>query len=234
MNNLDADRALLAQIAHASETAWRAAVPRDVPAAGVGGLEFQPNTRWRGGMTETEIALAEKTFGLSFPPDYRLFLATLHTPDPEMAGAGFAGSSAVQTTGRQFPDWTGDPRQVRKLFDWPADGLVWSAEADHWWPSIWGPRPRFGRGRAKRIRDLVSAGPQLIPVFGHRFLVGPGDRVGNPVLSIYGSDVIVYAPNLWAYLPLELGLFDLIPEPPTETRAPAIDFWQDVIDGTDQ
>jgi hypothetical protein len=232
VNNLDPDQTFLERIAQASEEAWRSNVPRDFEAAGVGGLEFQTNTRWRGGMSEAEIRRAEKTFRLTFPPDYRLFLAALHTPDPEMAGASFVGSRLVPTTGRQFPDWTGDPAHIRRSTDWSADGLIWSAEADNWWPTAWGPRPRFARNRAKRIRELVSGGPQLVPVFGHRFLVGPGDRAGNPVLSIYGSDVIVYAPNLWAYLPLELGLFELLAQTPTETNVPAIDFWQDVIDGS--
>jgi hypothetical protein len=46
------------------------------------GLGWQPGTRWRGGMTEAEVAQVEDRYGLTFPSDYRLFLQTLHTTDP--------------------------------------------------------------------------------------------------------------------------------------------------------
>jgi hypothetical protein len=179
-------------------------------------------------MTGADIEDAERRFGLMFPPDYRLFLATLHTPDPPMVGAAFMGSELVSTTGRQFSDWTGESDAIRAAMAWPIDGLLWSVEADDSWHPSWGTRPKDQRHREAVVRELAAGGPQLIPIFGHRYLVGPGDRSGNPVLSIYGSDVIVYAPNLRAYLPLEIGL-----EPRVEEKRPdrPIPFWQEVIDG---
>jgi hypothetical protein len=68
-----------------------------------------------------------------------------------------------------------------------------------------------------------------LSVVGHRYLVGPGDRAGNTVLPIYGSDVIVYGANLPAYLVHEMGIS--WPDDPAEDLEMApIPFWQDVID----
>jgi hypothetical protein len=226
------DVEFLAWLRLASEAAWRNHVPSDFNAAGVGGLDWKSGTRWRGGMTDAEISAAETRYGLTFPPDYRLFLATLHTPDPPMIGAHYEDSGLVPTSGRKFPDWTGRSEPIESALVWPVEGLVSSIDHDESWHDSWGPRPRGRKQRGRLVRELVAAGPQLVPVFGHRYLAGPGDRAGNPVLSIYGSDVIVYAPGLRAYLPSELGL-----SPPSTpgyesagTEEP-IPFWQDVIDG---
>lgn len=232
MGQTELDVEFLEWLRRATEAAWRDHVPRDLNRAGAGGLDWQPRTRWRGGMSATEISAAETRYGLVFPPDYRLFLETLHTPDPPMIGAHYEGSGLVPTSGRRFPDWTGPSGPIESGLAWPVEGLISSIEHDESWHDSWGPRPRGRKQRGRLVRELVAAGPQLVPVFGHRYLVGPGDRAGNPVLSIYGSDVIVYAPGLRAYLPNELGLSP----PSTSGKGHArpvdpIPFWQDVIDG---
>lgn len=130
-----------------------------------------------------------------------------------MVGAHYEGSGLVPTSGRKFPDWTGRSEPIESALAWPVEGLISSIDHDESWLDSWGPRPRGRKQRGRLVRELVAAGPQLVPVFGHRYLAGPGDRVGNPVLSIYGSDVIVYAPGLRAYLPSELGL-----SPPLDAR----------------
>ena len=71
---------------------------------------------------------------------------------------------------------------------------------------------------------------------GHRYLVGEPLEVGNHVLSIYGSDVIVYAPSFGAWLVAELAQ---MVDPVLRALAPVVEgdvratpFWQNVIDGT--
>src|SRR5258706_5463257 len=82
-----------------TETRWATHIPRDFQAAGVGGLDWAPGTKWRGGLTEAQVDEAQDRFGLIFPPDYRRFLRTLHTTDPEMVGAFFEGSNLVAKAG---------------------------------------------------------------------------------------------------------------------------------------
>lgn len=226
------DDDFLEWLRRATETTWRSHVPRDFKAAGVGGLDWQTGTRWRGGMTDAEIGEAEDRYGLRFPPDYRLLLATLHTPDPPMVGARFVGTELVPSYGRLFHDWTGDPEPIQSAIAWPLDALLWSIEHDESWHPSWGPRPRGKRQREALLRQSVEAGPQLVPVLGHRYLVGPPDRIGNPVLSIYGADVIVYGSDLRSYLLAELDLDPLASsDGGDEEPADGIPFWQDVIDG---
>jgi hypothetical protein len=158
----------LARFRDATEREWLTHAPRDYFAARVGGLDWQTGTRWRGGMTAAQIDAAQARFGLTFPPDYRLFLETLHTPDPPMVGAQFEGSVLVPHSAREFPDWTGDPAPVEAMLAWPIEVLLWSIEADGGWYRTWGPRPSTKAERDAAVRQLAADGPQLVPVFGRR------------------------------------------------------------------
>ena len=197
------------------------------------GLGWQPGSHWRGGMTDIEVRQAEVRFGFAFPPDYRLFLQTLHTTDPECVR--YVGGEISERAGRPVRDWLGDRAPFDEALAWPLEGLLWSIEADSCWFSGWGARPTTRDGRAARIRGLANESPPLIPVMGHRYLVGHPLESGNPVLSIYGGDVIVYARSFGAWLVEELAS---MVDPSMRKLAPAnaavdlrsIPFWQDVID----
>ena len=104
------------------------------------GLGWQPGTHWRGGMTDDEVDDAERRCGLRFPPDYTLFLRTLHTTDPERVQ--YVDGTIHEHVGRPFFDWTGDPDPIAQALAWPLDGLLWSVEMDESvWHPVWGPRP---------------------------------------------------------------------------------------------
>jgi len=223
------DREFLESLRRTSEAGWRDHVPRNFEALRVGGLDWQSGTRWRGGLTDSEIVAAEERFGLIFPPDYRLFLSVLHTPDPEMVGARFV-STLVPAVGRRFPDWTGDPESIETLKDRPVEGLLCSVEHSKGWHPKWGPMPLDRLHRERLVRDLAAAGARLIPVWGHHFLAGPAHRIGNPVLSFSGSDVILFAPDLRSELQLVTGLTRRPTGDPRYENQGPIPFWQDIID----
>lgn len=213
-----------------TETRWETHVPRDFQAARVGGLDWAPGTKWRGGMTETQVEEAQHRFGLVFPPDYRRFLTALHTTDPEMVGAFYQGNTLVAKTGRSLHDWLGDADPINKALAWPVDGLLWSIEADDSWHPNWGRRPDSENGRVEVIRALAASGPPLVPVFGHQYLVGEPLVEGNPVLSMYGADVIVYADDLESYLASVLaGQPARVSE--SSLSLDSLGFWRDVIEG---
>jgi hypothetical protein len=170
----------------ATESHWRTYVPRDLSAGSVAGLDWQTGTQWRGGMSRADIGAAESQFGISFPPDYRLFLNTLHTPDPPLVGAVYEGDKLVRTTGRILPDWTGDPTTIDGLLEWAVEAFLessyrkqkynWMSRAD-WF--------------AANRRNLAS-GPTYIPVIGHSYLVCWGARMrGMPTIRFDESDVII-------------------------------------------
>jgi hypothetical protein len=223
MTPLDVAPAFLEQVRHESERVWADPYP---------GLGWQPETRWRGGLSDAEIAKVEKQFGLAFPPDYRLFLRTLHTTDPERVQ--YVDGRIQTILGRPFHDWQGDRGAIEEAMAWPLDGLLWSVEADVSWTSRWGDRSGSREARAARVRHLAQSSPPLIPLMGHRYLVGHPLESGNPVLSIYGTDVVVCSPTFTTWLVDELAsmvdpalrhLTTVETKPP-----PPIPFWQDVMD----
>lgn len=207
-------------------------VIRDFQAAGVGGLDWAPGTRWRGGLTDDQIDEAQRRYGLVFPPDYRRFLATLHTTDPEMIGASYRGSKLVPKTGPGPYDWLGDHEPILTALAAPVEGLLWSIEANIGWHPNWGPRPETESGRAAVVRELAASGPPLVPVFAHHYLVASPLADGNPVLSMNGSDVIILADDLETYFAYVLN-GQRIPDGNLGVAgisATPIGFWQDVID----
>lgn len=86
------DAAFLDWFRSTTEAAWAAFHPptfADWVARCAIGPTWQQGTRWLGGLSEQELAVAETRWSVRFPPDYRLFLATLHTVERPRRGAGY-------------------------------------------------------------------------------------------------------------------------------------------------
>ncbi len=49
------------------------------------------------------------------------------------------------------------------------------------------------------MQAAVAAAPTLIPLIGHRFLPSEPNEAGNPVFSVYQTDIIYYGANLEHY-----------------------------------
>lgn len=191
-----------------TEKAWKSYEPRtleDYQAANVGGVDWQTGTKWGPGLSEAEIAEAEQRFGLQFPPDYRQFLAILHAPDKPMSGALFEGSDLVASNSPSFYNWKTDEDEIRWALSWPIKGILFDVEHNKLWLAEWGQRPDTEQKRASLIKNLAAEATPLIPVFGHRYLVGSPLESGNPVLSMYQADIIAYGQDLRSYLITELA-----------------------------
>jgi len=220
------DRAFLGWLREVTERRWRdAAVP------GPDGLAWVPGTCWRGGISASDLEIAEAQFELRFPVALRLFLAELHTPDPPLVGSAYGGRGVVRLQARVFPDWTGPVLPLVDAVSAPIESLVRAVEDGRWHPA-WGDRPADRGRRGTTVRRLAGAGPRLIPVARGRWLAAAPGAADGPVLAAHGANVRVVAPDLRAALLAELGLED----PDTAgVRPPAghapVPFWKDVIDG---
>lgn len=219
-----------------TEGAWASWETRDFAEAGVGGADWQRGTKWLGGLDDASIGAAEKRFGLRFPADYRLFLRRLHAPDRRMAGAYFGGPDGDTLIPRERPSFYradgADDDAIRDAHEAVIGGLCFDVEHNRLWLEDWGPRPESEADRAAVVRERVAAAPVLIPVFGHRLLLAEPPAVGNPVLSVHQSDMIVYGSDLREYLLHELaGVIGpeadaaLHASPPREHDIAAIPFW---------
>lgn len=153
------------------------------------------NTGVEPGMTEAEFAAVQRQFALNFPPDLKALLAT-GLP----VGAG-------------WPNWRkaiADPhdeaaRFIEARLSWPHEGLRFDVEHNSFWDPEWGTRPNALEEAQRIAADAINAAPKLIPIYGHRYLRSEPCTAGNPILSVYQMDIIVYGRNLHDYLLAERG-----------------------------
>lgn len=160
------------------------------------------------GLSDKEVATAEKRFGFRFPPDLGGFLQT------------------AMPIGPRFPDWrSGDPEELSSRLRRPAEGILFDV-GNGVWLDEWGQKPLRIDDALALVKDLLLAAPKLIPIFGHRMISDDPHAPGNPVFSVHQSDIIHYGFDLVDYLRNEFGLGDRSPWP-SEPRH--IRFWQGLL-----
>lgn len=195
---------------------------------GAGGCTWQHNTRWLNGLSEEEVTEIERRWRLVFPPDYCLFLRHLHSLDRPMLCAGYLSEGespqsaeaqgALATAyvekyeqymaleeGPSFYNWLTDTPALEARFAWLWEGLQFDVEHNDLWLPSWGPKPVTLEAQKTRVRELVEEAPRLIPVFEHRYLLAEPCAAGNPVFSVWQSDIVVYGATLRDYLPFEFS-----------------------------
>ena len=203
------DEAFLRWFQQRSEETWRGYQTKtfdEFTLSQVGGSDWQQGTYWHSGLSEQEIATIEQHYHVQFPPDYRLFLHMLHCVDRPHVGAKYVdGKTLAPITLPAFYDWQKDTEALQAAYEWLIEGLLFDVQHNALWPQSWGEKPAMADGQETRIRELVSAAPKLIPIFGHRYLLAEPCKAGNPVLSIYQSDMIIYGMDLRHYFLVEFG-----------------------------
>jgi hypothetical protein len=160
--------------------------------------------RWAKGYTQSELDTAQQKFGLVFPPDLVALLRDRRPLDGH--------------------DWA-DEVAIRRMLDWPLESLLFDVEHNVLrWPE-WGEKPASPDARKEVLRSVVSRAPKLIPLIGHRNLPEEPHEEGNPVFSVYQSDVIYYGANLTDYFEREFTGGDYRPR--LDQMKP-IRFWSDL------
>jgi hypothetical protein len=183
-----------AWLRQASEACWKDAELKDE----IYGFQIQAGTRWRPGLSDAEIGSFEKDMGFSFPPLYKLYLKAMNGTGKETVNI-YGRSGEPERHGPGFYSYPGDLPKVRELIAWIYESCRVTPE----------------EVEAQQI-------PHIVPIVAHRFLVV--DRSpSNPVLSMYGDDIVAYASNLMAFLDFDI-FHDSAPEPglPGDLR---VEFW---------
>jgi hypothetical protein len=156
------------------------------------------------GYTAAELDEAQQRFGLAFPPD----LLDL-----------FEGQRVF---GERGYDWMRDHERIADALKWPLDGILFDVEeAGLWWPE-WGERPATRDERAAIVADVVGKAPKLIPLMDHRYLPQEPNVAGNPIFSVYQSDIIMYGTDLANWMRKEI---DPTFQAKAKSEVREIEFW---------
>jgi hypothetical protein len=152
----------------------------------ISGFQSPRGARWNPGLSDEKIDEYEKALGVRFPHDFRLMLKSMN--------------------GTFYPKGTPDPfatirrHRAASMYSFPRDiKLI-----------------------RQRIRDLqleyafadiqtvlrqqgfeFKAGAGLVPIYAHRYILCGSDPSNSAVLSIMGTDAILYGSNLREYLEKE-------------------------------
>src|SRR5258708_28992278 len=147
------------------------------------------------GLTTNELRENENRYDLRFPPDLVEFLS-LGLP-----------------VSQGFPNWrtgmitrTKDVIPIAEQLEWPADGICFDIEHNNFWMEEWGPQLEDMQHAFQLAREKIKEAPALVPVFEHRFLPVEPLLEGNPVLSVWQTDIIYYGVDLPNYLANEFHL----------------------------
>jgi hypothetical protein len=163
------------------------------------------------GLTKDEIRYAEQMHRFRFPPDLRTFL------------------SSALPVGQGFPDWRtpGSPALLDQM-SWPFRGVAFDIEHNVFWYKPWGPRPATLSEAIVLARTGVESAPRLIPIYSHRYIPAEPELAGNPVFSVYQTDIIYYGLDLRRYFSCEFDGLDHAQAIRGDLRP--IRFWTDVIE----
>jgi hypothetical protein len=198
---------------------FQQAIPEIIKALNNAGVSFES------GLTASEVAQIEERHRFYFPPDLRSFLQSA-VPIRWKHRSGFRMQEITD-----FPNWRASlvegQTEYREWMSWITDGICFDVEHSQFWMSEWGQKPADLASAFKIIQQAVLNAPTLIPIYGHRFIPTEPSETGNPVFSIWQTDIIEYGSDLAAYFHNEFG----IPLPEWAAKsAREIQFWSRLVE----
>lgn len=174
------DDEFLLKFKHQTESRWE---HEDIN-PGIYGFQFQRGTRWNRGLTEGEIKTYQAVLGVQLPNDFKHMLRLMNGTD--LPTVNIYSSS-------------GEPQRTSVgVYSYPRDLSI-----------VQGLRRGAEQNREEIAAELSDQGfelessANLVPIFSHRYIVCEADSAKSFVLSIVGTDVIVYGNSLRTYLQAE-------------------------------
>lgn len=163
----------------------------------------------RKGISPNELDQIEEQLALKLPPDFRCLLENLHDPLEVF-----------------FPWNKFTLAEYQESIEWIISGIEFDIEHNSCWLSRWGTRPEDLTEAKMVMREDFKGWPRLVPIKGHRYLAVEPCLAGNPVFSIWQTDIICYGATLGEYLINEF--VEQIPNPAAWTPKRDIPIWQNL------
>jgi len=175
------------------------------------------NAKWIG-LTDTEIDEAEVKYDVKFSEEHRDFLRILHTLDRKQVvereiseeEPPYDYIETIEVEDTFLYNWKSedkaDVEEIRNRLNWPYETVFQDVEGSNkFWLKSWGKKPDSVEEQKLIFGNWYEKAPKLVPLYGHRFIVNDFSKQENPILSVWGSDIIVYGWNLRHYLLHEFG-----------------------------
>jgi hypothetical protein len=166
------------------------------------------------GLSAKEVQKIEEHYLFIFPADYCEFLMN------------------ALPVSNNFVDWrNADENQNIEMLNWPYEGICFDIEHNGFWLRTWGQKPDKLEDSLLIAKNAIEQAPILIPILGHRYIPSKPEEIGNPIFSVYQTDIIYYGRDLGEYLENEFGYYFFgkgryqVTEPVTR-----IPFWSYLVD----
>ena len=134
------------------------------------GFQFSKGTKWKPGLSDEEILSFEKEMGFAFPDILKDYYSVMNgTIQKQINVYGQSGEpSAISSQLYSYPENIAD---IKDKINWIMTDNGVTEELIE--------------------KDNIS---RIFPIHGHRFLLI--DHPGNPILSMYGTDIIEWAESI--------------------------------------
>jgi len=135
------------------------------------------------GLSVQEVEEIEKKYNFTFPPDLKDFLSV-----------GLPVSNS-------WINWRlYSSKQIYDILNWPLEGIKFDIKYNKFWIDSWGEKPKQLSKAYKIASKKIQSAPKLIPIAGHRYIPAVPSKKGNPIFSVYQTDIICYGSNLLEYI----------------------------------
>ncbi|WP_124979710.1 hypothetical protein [Nonlabens xiamenensis] len=169
------------------------------------------------GLSSEEIYRIKKQFEIVFPADLKMFLCAALPVNPGFVHWRYALNSEKGKA------------ELERRLNAPLEGLLFDIKHNSFWFKHWGTQPDSFEEKKRVVIDDMARQPLLIPIYSHRYMPSAPTEPGNPVYSVYQTDIIRYGVDLIDYFKNEFGVAGLHPQNFSHTEK-RIDFWDDLVD----
>lgn len=162
------------------------------------GFQIQEGSKWKKGLSEIQLEDFQKQLEITFPESLKNYYRTMNGLDkPGINNNGGEGEIEFGTIFYSYPD---DINEMKYMIEWIMED-------------------NGATDATVNSQDV----PSIIPYFSHRFLILDNEEI---VLSMYGSDIIIWADNLSKALAKDIFSVYSLPE---EKKINMNSFWNKKI-----
>lgn len=158
-------------------------------------------------LTDEQIDEVERKYSIQFTPDHKEFLRILHTIDRkekyEYTESFDDDAEVLIEETPFFYNWLEDDDEIKNKLNWPFEEVlrdIFSEVNSPFWCKSWGERPKTKEEIIRVFTHLYEKAPKLIPITSHRFVVSDMKLLHKPILSVWGTDTIIYGWTIRTYL----------------------------------